>query len=166
MTGEAVSSAAIQELRAGLIHLRREQLPEGLAALDAALAIDPDLADAHAYRSAALVALGRPEEAREASARALELRPDDFGPRMKAGELALRLGHLSLANEHFLAAVRAAVPGSPDEAAAKAALIFARKREGQSISHRARLPRLPRWRRPAALLDRASWRSRREPAEG
>lgn len=170
-----MSDHAIELLSRGLIHLRREQLPDGLAALDAALEVDPDLADAHAYRSAVLLALGQPEEARDASARALELAPDAFGPRIKAGELALRLGHLSEASDHFLAAVRAAEPGSADEAAARTALTLARKREHQSISHRARLPRLPRWRRSAdplragaagLSLRRHQRGVKHEPAEG
>lgn len=130
-------------LRVGLIALRREEFELAATSLAAAIEADPASADAHAYLSSALLALARPEEARAAAARALELGPADFGPHQKAGELALRLGNPVAAATHFLAAVRAAEPGSADEAAARMALGTARRQVRTAVDHRASLPRLP-----------------------
>ena len=59
LSGMGVDAAASQ-LRGALVLLRREHFPAALEALDAAVAQAPDWAESHAYRSAALLALGRP----------------------------------------------------------------------------------------------------------
>jgi hypothetical protein len=89
-----------------------------------------------------MLALGRPLDAQADIAKALELDPKSFAVNQKAGELSLRLGVLDTAADQFLAAVRAARPGSPDELAAASALALVRKRQRSSISHHAVLPRL------------------------
>lgn len=164
-------SPAAELLRQGLLALRREEFPRALEEFETALAVDPMAADVYAYRSGAMLALGRPLDAQADVARALELDSTSFAVNQKAGELSLRLGDLQSAADYFLAAVRAARPGSGDQHAATAALGMARLRQKTSISHHARLPgrarltglagRSPRW-----LAARPRWlaaRARREP---
>jgi tetratricopeptide (TPR) repeat protein len=122
--------------------LAHEELELGRARLEAIVDADPDDADAWAYLSGVLLAAAEAERATAASERALALDPDGFAPRMKAGELALRLGHLEEAESWFVAALRAVNPGTPAALAAKRALVVTRSRRRTAISHGARLPRL------------------------
>lgn len=140
--------------------LAREEWVEGRDGLLAVVAGEPDNADAWAYLSGAHLALAEVEPARHASERALELDPDGFAPRLKAGELALRLGDLRLAEAQFLAALRAVEPGTSEAAAARRLLALVRTRLERSIRHGAQLPR---WPGLARLRRRAGWprRSRR-----
>jgi tetratricopeptide (TPR) repeat protein len=129
-------------LAAGLNALRREEFADAIAHLEAAereASADPA---APAYLSGAFLALGRPDEAAAAVERALALEPDGFAPRLKAGELALRLGDLGRAEADFLAAVRSAAPGSPELAVARQWLAISRQRLRRSISRGALLPDL------------------------
>ncbi len=126
-----------------LLLLRREHFPEALETLDTALSADPDNADIHAYRSAALLALGRPLDAQVEAGLAMSLDPAGFAANQKGGELSLRMGLLDTAADQFLAAVRAARPGSADEVAAAYSLALVRKRQRSAISHHAVLPGLP-----------------------
>jgi tetratricopeptide (TPR) repeat protein len=130
-----------------LLALRHEEFETGAALLRERVAAHPDDADAWAYLTGALLALGRPEEARDASDRALELDPDGFAPRLKAAELALRLGDVAGAERMALGAVRAAVPGSTAERAARSLLIEARQQLRRGIDRRAELPSWPLLRR-------------------
>ena len=150
------SPTAAEMLRQGLLALRREEFTKALEDFETALALDPNSADVYAYRSGAMLALGRPLDAQADVARALELDPGSFAVNQKAGELSLRLGDLQSAADYFLTAVRTARPGSGDQHAATAALGVARLRQKTSISHNARLPskarlaagltgRSPRW---------------------
>lgn len=163
MAADRESERARALLRTGLVHLRREEFSDGLAAIDAAIDARPEMADAHAYRSSALMALSRPLEAQDEVEIALALDPNAFAPQQKAGEMSLRLGDMSAAADHFLAAVRAARPGSPDEAAAQAGLVLARRRMKSGIDHHAVLPRRPALPGPvrsiAGRLRRASRRA-------
>lgn len=120
--------------------LRREEWEVARRFLLEAAEENPTDAAALAYLSGALLALGQVEEARTAVERALALEPDGFAPRLKAGELALRLGDLEAAESHCLAAVRAAEPGSGGEAAARATLASIRRLTRRAIDHRAALP--------------------------
>jgi tetratricopeptide (TPR) repeat protein len=149
---ETSGNIAVEDLRLGLIALRREEWTIACTRLEAAVAAAPEWAAAHAYLSGAYMAVGRADEAMDSVDRALALEPDGFAPRMKAGELTLRLGDLVTAQSHFLAAVRAAVPASADEFAAHAALVITRRGIRKGISHASSLPRLPRWRRPVAAV--------------
>jgi tetratricopeptide (TPR) repeat protein len=145
-------------LRDALLLLRREHFPEALESLDAALARDPGNADIHAYRSAALLALGRPIDAQAEAELAMSLEPDGFAANQKGGELSFRMGLLDAAADQFLAAVRAARPGSADEVAAAFSLAQVRKRQRSAISHHAVLPGLPgAWRRSRRALGNR-WR--------
>lgn len=134
-------SALASPLRA----LAREEWLEGRDGLLRVVADEPDNADAWAYLSGAHLALAEVEPAQQASERALELDPDGFAPLLKAGELALRLGDLRLAETQFVAALRAVEPGTPQAAAARRLLVLVRTRLDRSIRHGAILPRL-RWR--------------------
>ena len=135
-------------MRRGLVELRHEHWADAHATLAALVRREPDWADAHAYLSGAQIAVGQYDEAIDSVARALELDPEGFGPNLKAGELGLRLGHQESAETHLLAAVRASVPASNDESAAKALLTLTRKKRRAGIARSASLPSLGRWRRP------------------
>ena len=129
-------------LASALGHLRHEELELGVATLRELVAAEPDHADAWAYLSGALVALGRADEAREASARALELGPDLYAPHLKAAELAMRLGDPETGERHALAALRLTVSGSGAERAARGLLVMARTARRRGIERRAVLPSL------------------------
>jgi tetratricopeptide (TPR) repeat protein len=60
----------------GVLRLRREQYPDALKDFDAAIAVNGTLAEAHVDRGAALVMLGRQQEAIAALDLGLELKPD------------------------------------------------------------------------------------------
>lgn len=140
---------ALAALRNGLRALAREEVGAALEHLQAAVAQAPDLPEAHAYLSSALIARGEVAGAQGAVETALRLAPDGFAPNLKAGELSLRLGDPDRAATHFLVALRAAEPGTRDAAAAKVLLAESRRRVRDSIPHHAVLPawRLRRWRR-------------------
>lgn len=129
-------------LSAALRSLAREELAEGRAQLLELVAADPGDAAAWAYLSGAHLAFADVSDAQAASARSIELDPDGFVPRIKAGELELRLGDLDAAEASFLAALRAVEPGTPEAAAARRALVIVRTRLRGSIAHGATLPRL------------------------
>jgi tetratricopeptide (TPR) repeat protein len=139
--GAEVGAPAVDHLRRGLDALRREEWDIALSALSAAVAADPQLAVGHAYLSGALLALGRPLEAQDAVEVALRLDPDGFASLLKAGELAMRLGDLDRAEIDFLAALRAAAPGSPESIVARRWLVLTRERDRRSIRGQAVLPR-------------------------
>jgi hypothetical protein len=86
------------------------------------------------------MALAEIDQASAASERAIALAPDGFLPRMKAGELALRLGDIETSEVQFLAAVRATETNTADAAAARQALAIARRASRSGIAHRALLP--------------------------
>ncbi len=130
------------ELAAALRALAQEELEIGRDRLETIVAADPADADAWAYLSGVRMAAADADGAAEASERALALDPAGFAPRMKAGELALRLGNLVDAERWFVAALRAVDPGTPPALAAKQALVITRTRRRSSIGHGASLPRL------------------------
>jgi len=159
-----------EQFRLGLLALAREEAEPARRHLEQAAALLPESAEVHAYLGCALLSAGAPAEAIGATETALQLAPDGFGPNLKGGELALRLGDPDLAERRFLAALRAAVPSSPDAAAARTLLSEARRRRAHSIRREAFLPsvrsrvglHLPRWR--AAGRDATG--SRLEAAHG
>lgn len=129
-------------LASALRSLAREEYEDGRDGLMELVAAEPDNATAWAYLSGAHLAFAQIDAAQAASARAIELDPDGFAPRMKAGELELRLGDLDAAEASFVAALRAVEPGTPDAAAARRALVIVRNRLRGSIAHGATLPKL------------------------
>lgn len=131
-------------LRAAGRALAHEDFTRGRDLLLAAVDGHPDWADAWALLSGAQLALADVDAACYASERALALAPDAFLPRMKAGELALRLGDIETAEVQFLAAVRATEPDTPDALAARKALVIARLGTRSGIAHRASLPNVKR----------------------
>jgi len=136
------------ELAAALRAISQEEFELGRERLEAIVATDPGDAEAWAYLSGVLVADADADGATEASDRALELDPGGFTPRLKAGELALRLGDLEAAESWFVAALRAVDPGTPAALTAKRALVITRTKRRGAIAHGASLPtlRLPfRW---------------------
>ncbi len=137
---EPAPSEARRHLRAALVALGREQLEPAKASLLVALELDPSDADVRAFLGAVFLAEGHPSEAQQAIDEAVRLGPDRFAPRLKAGELAMRLGVLESAETHFLAALRAATPGSRDAIAARDLLGACRRRLRRSIGHEASLP--------------------------
>lgn len=128
------------DLRSAAIALSHEQFADGRARLESIVRDEPKSADAWALLSGARLATADVPGAESAVARALELAPDRFLPRMKAAELALRLGDHETAERGFGAALRVAEPGSPDAAAAQRALHATRRAIRSGISHGARLP--------------------------
>jgi tetratricopeptide (TPR) repeat protein len=142
------------ELAAALRALAQEEFELGRERLEAIVADDPDNADAWAYLSGVLLAAADADGATAASERALAIDPDGFAPRMKAGELALRLGNLEAAEQWFVAALRAVEPGTSPALAAKHALVITRTKRRSSIGHSALLPKvrlgLP-WRKRAEI---------------
>lgn len=143
-----MNAELLATFRDGLVALAREEIDAAEPLLRAVVAGAPDDADALAYLATAWIAQGRVEAAREAMDLALTLGPDRFGPNMKAGELDLRLGNLDAAEIHIKQALRVAVHGSRDAAAARTLLGETRRRASRSITRKASFPR---WRRPAFL---------------
>jgi tetratricopeptide (TPR) repeat protein len=136
-------SAGVQgAFRNGLRALAQERIDIAVDQLSLAVAGAPDDATVHAFFASALFAAARPDESADAITRALELGPSDYWPNLKAGELRMRLGDPGTAIEHFLVALRAAEPGTPDATAAQLALVRARREMAGAISHRAIFPRV------------------------
>ena len=96
--------------RTGLIALAREEIDDAEPLLRQVVEADPDDAEALAYLATAWIAQGRIEEARDAMGRALILGPDRFGPNIKGGELALRLGDLPSGRVPFQAGAARSPP--------------------------------------------------------
>lgn len=120
--------------------LGHEEFVEARDLLIAIVEEHPAWADAWALLGGAHMALAEIDQASAASERAIALAPDGFLPRMKAGELALRLGDIETSEVQFLAAVRATDTDTADAAAARQALAIARRASRSGIAHRALLP--------------------------
>jgi predicted Zn-dependent protease len=147
------------ELAAALRALAQEEFALGRERLEALVADDPGNADAWAYLSGVRLAAADADGATDASERALALDPEGFAPRMKAGELAIRLGNLEGAEQWFVAALRAVEPGSQAALAAKRALVITRTKRRSAIGHSALLPRLRvalPWRKRAEVTTEAA----------
>lgn len=140
MNEEGLPVDARAVARDGIIALRQERYQDAHDAFLAASAAASDWAEPWAYLSSAQLALGKPQEAQDSIERALELSPDGFASNQKAGELSLRLGQLGLAEDHFLAAVRAATHGSADQRAATKSLEYTRLMLRKSIQMSSRSP--------------------------
>src|SRR5215470_15468314 len=91
---------------------RLGQRQDALASFDAAIAAQPDFADAHGNRANVLVELGRVGEAVVSYQRALALQPDSIGDRLNLGTALHRLGRYdeALASYDRVLALAANVP--------------------------------------------------------
>jgi adenylate cyclase len=81
--------------------LRGGQLDDGLAAAERALALDPNLAEAHAVKARILSESGRHEEASQQIEAALRLGPESFEVNQAAAYLRFRAKRLPEAVKHF-----------------------------------------------------------------
>lgn len=149
-----MTATARDLVRASLAPLSREQVDVALPLLREAMAIDPSNTDAQALLATALVASGHVEEGVALSEAAAAAAPAAFLPRLKAGEIGIRIGDLAGAEAHFLAALVAARPGSQDALAARALLAEARVRSRRAIAHHAQMPGFRGGTRLRALLRR------------
>ncbi len=140
-------TALDDEMRAALRSLAHEEFAQGRAGLLRIVGEAPEWADAWALLGGAHLAMADVPASTAASERAMALAPDRFLPQMKAGELALRLGHVARAEDLFLAALRSTEPDTSDAVAAKRALAIARAANRAGIAHRASLPGTDRFRR-------------------
>jgi len=152
VSGSAAVQAAFHDGLRALVHERIDVAVERLTvAGDGA----PQDATIQAFLASALFAAALPDASAAAIGRALELGPADYWPNLKAAELRLRLGDPTAAVDHFLAALRAAEPGTPDATAAQVGLVRARREVARAISHRAVIPRFSRFvgrRRPTTAV--------------
>ncbi len=73
----------------------------GLAAAEKALALDPNLAEAHAARARALIYDAKPEEARDDVEIALRLDPESYEVNVAAGQWNYKMRQLEAAGRHF-----------------------------------------------------------------
>lgn len=128
------------DLRDALRALAHEEFSAARDLLGAMVEEHPAWADAWALLSSAHLALSEVDAATAAVERAVALAPEAFLPRMKTGELWLRLGDIETAEREFLAAVRATEPDTADAVAARAGLAIARRATRTGIAHRAVLP--------------------------
>jgi len=78
-----------------------EDLDDGLAAANRALALDPNIAEAHLPRAWHLAMLGRQDEAQEEVETALRLNPDSWEANKEAARIYYRQGRLADATRHL-----------------------------------------------------------------
>ena len=149
-----MTAAARTLVRAALEPLSREQVDIAIPLLREALAIDPSDADAQALLATALVASGQVDEGVALAEAAAMHAPGAFLPRLKAGEISVRIGDLVGAEAHFLAALGVASLGSRDAEAARIRLADVRVRSRRSIDHHARMPSLGVGGRVRSLITR------------
>lgn len=110
-----------------------------LAAFQAAIALDPDYAPAHAYAGLALRRLDRPEAAREHFEHAEALDPGNAVSQLNLGQIAAATGQYEDARTHL----QRALAKHPDHAEAHAALaaVLMRLGEREAAKRHARLGR-------------------------
>ena len=90
----ALGQTQLRDLRGG-------QADDGLAAADRALALDPNLAEAHAIKAAILAEGGRYDEGAAEIAIALRLDPESYEVNRSAGYFSFRRQQLQDAIRHF-----------------------------------------------------------------
>jgi tetratricopeptide (TPR) repeat protein len=95
------SDSAADHYQRGLSLRRVNQFDQALAAFDAAVALDPALAEAHNARGIVLATLGRAEDALASFDRALTLRPDYAECCNNRGIVLQELGRLDVALVSF-----------------------------------------------------------------
>lgn len=103
---DAGGRARLLNLLGGIRRARGDH-PASLAAFEDAITVDETLADAHANRAAALIALGRAADARASLDRALNLDPEHRQALNTAGVLLASANRLEAAVDCYRRAVRA-----------------------------------------------------------
>jgi adenylate cyclase len=93
--------ALVAWAQASLSYLFRRDGDRGQVALDRALALDPDLAEAHALKARLLSDVGRREEAAVEIATAVRLDPESFEVNFRAGYMSLGQRRLEEAARYF-----------------------------------------------------------------
>jgi adenylate cyclase len=83
------------------LHVRGRPEESGLSAAEAALALDPNLAEGHAAKGRVLAENGRFEEALAAHEESLRLEPDSYDVRYYFGRTCFFLGRHEAAIEHY-----------------------------------------------------------------
>jgi tetratricopeptide (TPR) repeat protein len=92
------------------LHFGRRQFRETISVLQAAIAIDPDMAESHHNLGNALVQTGDMPRAQASFAEAIRLRPEVAAFHMSLASLFARQGDLPQAKYHLESAVRSGVP--------------------------------------------------------
>jgi adenylate cyclase len=92
---------ALTALCQSYLHLSAKSDQSGLEAADRALAIDSQLAEAHAARGRVLAEAGRFEEARMAHQQSMVLEPDSFDVRHNFGLTCMEAGDFDAAIQHL-----------------------------------------------------------------
>ena len=85
---------------------RMAKLDEALSAYGEVIALDPDNAAARYDRGELLIAMGRPDQAREDLEVAARLRPDHWAAHFRLAEIAGHDGDVQAFQEHLMAALR------------------------------------------------------------
>ncbi len=99
--GYALAWAQMASAQFALRHDHGRAGDGGQAALDRALALNPDLAEARAHKAGRLSRAGRHEEAAAEIAGALRLDPESFEVNLRAGGVSYSQGRLEDAARHF-----------------------------------------------------------------
>ena len=79
---------------------------EGVKEYQMALGLNPGATDTRGFLAAALVELGKPNEAKSVFEEALKLKPDDAAAQFKYASLLMALGQAEAAAPHFRAALQ------------------------------------------------------------
>ncbi|MFW2373007.1 MAG: tetratricopeptide repeat protein [Gammaproteobacteria bacterium] len=72
-----------------------------LVLMDQVLVLEPDLADAYQIKAQILIGLGKPQQAAEALALAIDRRPDDYRLRLRYARMLIQIRQFDLAEEEF-----------------------------------------------------------------
>jgi predicted CXXCH cytochrome family protein len=124
---------AILEASANLL-ARQGNLPAAIAALHAALALDPTAATLHSNLGARMLQSGDAKAAEQAWREAVRLRPEAATARLNLANLLANTDNFAEAQTHFLAAIRAA-PSFADAYLAYAIALAAHGEHAQAERH-------------------------------
>lgn len=142
--GIGVADSAELRVALGALYARDSRLDDAAGAFDAALALDPDCAVAHAYLGALLVRRGRVADAEDALERARDLAPNDLLVSLKRAEYFNALGILERACDELRHGLTYGGGEAEVRAAAGKQLADLERRLGRSVRrHPGRLPHLP-----------------------
>jgi len=92
---------ALMALAQADLRFRHNKEVDGLAAAERALALDPNIAEAHCVKARYLDAAGETQQAKERIETAIRLNPESWETNKEAGRLNFRLGNLAAAVPYF-----------------------------------------------------------------